>query len=61
MKAFKNFRALPLTVQIAIVFLLTFVLIAVIAIPQIAIPFLMIVGLIGSVMRIFIYIVEERK
>ncbi len=61
MKAFENFRALPLTVQIAIVFLLTFVLLAVIAIPQIAIPFLMIVGVIGSVMRIFIYIVEERK
>jgi hypothetical protein len=61
MKAFENFRALPLTVQIAIVFLLTFVLFAVIAIPQIAIPFLMIVGVIGSVMRIFIYIVEERK
>ena len=61
MKAFEKFRALPLTVQIAIVFLLTFVLLAVIAIPQIAIPFLMIVGVIGSVMRIFIYIVEERK
>jgi hypothetical protein len=61
MKAFKNFRALPLTVQIAIVFLLSIVLLALIAIPQIAIPGLIIFGGVASLMRIFIYMVEERK
>lgn len=57
---FEKFRALPLTVRMAIVFLTIISIIAVLAVPHIAIPFLIIVGIIASLMRIFIYLVEER-
>ena len=57
---YEKFRGLPLTVRIAIVFLTTIATIATLTIPQIAIPFLIIVGIIGSLMRIFIYFTEDK-
>ena len=58
---FEKFRALPLSVRAAIVFLTIIVIIAVLAVPHIAIPVLVIAGSVASLMRIFIYMVEERE
>lgn len=57
---YEKFRALPLTVRAAAIFLSLVVSVAVLIAPGIAIPVLLIAGTIGSFMRIFIYIVEER-
>ena len=45
----------------AIVFLTIIVMTAVLAVPHIAIPVLVIAGSVASLMRIFIYMVEERE
>ena len=58
---FEKFRALPLTVRMAIVFLTIIVIISVLAVPHITIPVLVIAGSVASLMRIFIYMVEERE
>lgn len=57
---YEKFRGLPLTVRVAAIFLSLVALVAVLAVPQIAIPVLLIAGTVASFMRIFIYIVDER-
>jgi hypothetical protein len=56
-----KFKSLPLTVRLSIVFLTTIIFLGILALPHIVIPLILIVCGIGSLMRIFVYLVEERK
>lgn len=54
-----KFRALPLTVRMAIVFLICIVSLGIVLMPEIMIPLLIILGGVGSVMRIMVYLVHK--
>lgn len=60
MNILEKFRTLPLTVRVAVCFLLAVIVLGMITIPQIMIPFVFIVGIIASLMRIFIYMTENK-
>lgn len=57
----KGLLKLPKTVLAAIAFLATVVITAMIMLPQIVIPLVLIVATVLSFMRIFIYFVHERE
>lgn len=50
-----SFKAFPATVKFAIVFLLTIITVSCFAAPHIAIPLLMVVGTIFSILRLLVY------
>ena len=55
-----KFLKLPKTVQASIIFITLVVLAGASLFPQIVLPLLIIAGSVGSLMRIFIYLVENR-
>ncbi len=57
---FAKFKAFPITVQIAIVFLTAAVTTAAVIAPSITVPLIMIVGSIVSAMRIAVFLVEKK-
>ena len=58
---FSKFKSLPLSVRWAICFVFLIVTLGLLAVPQIVIPVLLIAGTVASLMRIFVYLVEERE
>jgi hypothetical protein len=54
-----KFKSLPLTVRMSICFITTIIFLGILAVPHIAIPLLLIVCGVASLMRIFVYLVHE--
>ena len=52
-------KSLPLTVKMAIVFLTLLVAVGVAWAPHIVIPILLIIGAVGSLMRVFVYLIHR--
>lgn len=53
-----KFKSFPLSVRLAIVFLLAAVSWGVVAIPSFVIPLLTVLGVLGSILRIAVYLVH---
>ena len=58
---FSKFKSLPLSVRWSIGFITTTIVLGILAMPQIVIPIILIAFGVASLMRIFVYLVEERK